>query len=347
MPRVSVIIPNYNHARFLHRRLESVLNQTFTDLEVIFLDDASTDDSLRVFEPFTADPRVRALFNARNSGSTFRQWARGVGEATGELIWIAESDDYADPRLLERLVARLDRHPDVGLAYCQSWQVDGDGNRLCSVLKWTDWLDAQHWRSSFVNDGRDEITRYLIYQNTVPNASAVVFRRSLFEQVGGPDEGFGLCGDWLFWIKLALTSNVAFTAEHLNYWREHSHTVRAGGSRSGLYQAEVYRVLAYVLSRMALPPDVRERVFQHNYEWFMQAVHLRALPGDRRWRITQVAQKVDQRLHRRVLRDSLLRYPRKAYRVLRNIIGTASSSRAHLRRALARGPGRAAQAGRP
>ena len=104
MPVVSVIVPNYNHAQFLPSRLDSILGQTFADFEVIYLDDASTDNSERVIAPFLEDRRIRVIRNTVNSGSAFKQWNRGVREARGEYVWIAEADDSAEPTLLSRLV---------------------------------------------------------------------------------------------------------------------------------------------------------------------------------------------------------------------------------------------------
>ena len=80
MPKVTVIIPNYNHAKFLPKRIESVLGQTYRDLEIIFLDDASTDNSLEIYERYAGDTRLRAIFNASNSGSPFKQWQKGLAE---------------------------------------------------------------------------------------------------------------------------------------------------------------------------------------------------------------------------------------------------------------------------
>jgi len=111
MPKVSVIVPNYNHARYLRQRVDSVLGQTFQDFELILLDDCSTDESRSVLSSYAGNPRVRIEFNEVNSGSTFKQWNKGVRLARGEYVWIAESDDYADPQLLERLVSRLDAEP--------------------------------------------------------------------------------------------------------------------------------------------------------------------------------------------------------------------------------------------
>src|SRR6266404_3431860 len=119
-PKVSVVIPNYNHARFLRRRIESVMNQSFQDFEVILLDDCSTDESRSILSEYAADPRVKIEFNEKNSGSTFKQWNKGVRLARGEYVWIAESDDYADERLLERLVSRLDAEPGAVFCSCRS-----------------------------------------------------------------------------------------------------------------------------------------------------------------------------------------------------------------------------------
>ena len=101
--RSGVIVPNYNHARFLRQRLDSILAQTFQDFELILLDDCSTDESRTILEEYARDPRVRLDFNEVNSGSPFKQWNKGVRFARGKYVWIAESDDYADPRLLEAL----------------------------------------------------------------------------------------------------------------------------------------------------------------------------------------------------------------------------------------------------
>ncbi|HVB58282.1 MAG TPA: glycosyltransferase family 2 protein, partial [Candidatus Acidoferrales bacterium] len=100
MPTVSVIVPNYNHARFLRKRIDSVLQQTFQDFELILLDDCSTDDSRSILSSYAGDPRIRIEFNDANSGSTFKQWNKGVRLARGKYVWIAESDDYAGEKLL-------------------------------------------------------------------------------------------------------------------------------------------------------------------------------------------------------------------------------------------------------
>jgi glycosyltransferase involved in cell wall biosynthesis len=99
--------------RFLRRRIESVLCQTYQDFELILLDDCSSDESRSLLSEYAGDPRVRIEFNEVNSGSPFKQWNKGVRLARGQYVWIAESDDYADKRLLERLVAQLFRSQEL------------------------------------------------------------------------------------------------------------------------------------------------------------------------------------------------------------------------------------------
>lgn len=218
-PKVSVIVPNYNHARYLSERIESILNQTYNDLELIILDDASTDDSHRVLARYHSKPCVRMVVSTTNSGAAFPQWNRGIYLAKGEYVWIAESDDIADPHFLEVLIPLLDENPNVGLGYCQSRIIDENGVHVGDSLGWTRDLHPERWEGDFVNDGKDEVRRYLIHKNTIPNASAVIMRRSVLNQVLPVDTSFQLCGDWLHWGKVLLETDLAYVAEPLNDWR--------------------------------------------------------------------------------------------------------------------------------
>jgi glycosyltransferase involved in cell wall biosynthesis len=218
-PRVSVIVPSYNHSPYLKRRVESILAQTFSDFELILLDDASTDDSLEKLVAHYRHAGVRLMVNTKNSGSAFPQWERGIALAKGEYVWIAESDDSADPIFLERLVQTLDANPRVALAYCQSRLIDKQHRAIGDSRAWTQDLDPHRWSASFFNQGIDEIRNYLVKKNTIPNASAVLCRRSTLLDCLPMDASFRLCGDWLHWGKVLWRSDVAYIAEPLNDWR--------------------------------------------------------------------------------------------------------------------------------
>jgi len=220
-PKVSVIIPNYNHAPFLRKRIESVLAQTYQNLEIIYLDDASSDDSQDVFAAFAGDARIRALLNTTNTGIPGKQWNKGVREARGEYVWIAESDDYADEHFLEVLVRELDAYPTAGLVYCQSWVVNEQDAIVGSHDHHTEDLDRIRWKRNFFNQGKDELINYLLHKNTIPNASAVLFRKRIYEEAGYADEWIRYCGDWLLWVKMLMISDLVFVARPLNYHRRH------------------------------------------------------------------------------------------------------------------------------
>ena len=96
-PLVSVIVPNYNHAPFLDERINSILNQSYDNYELIIMDDMSTDNSVDVINKYKDHEHVsQIIINEKNSGSPFKQWNKGFAKAKGELIWIAESDDACE-----------------------------------------------------------------------------------------------------------------------------------------------------------------------------------------------------------------------------------------------------------
>jgi glycosyltransferase involved in cell wall biosynthesis len=306
VPKVSIIIPNYNHDRFLPKRIQTILDQTFQDFEIIYLDDASSDQSDAAIAPFLSR-FTHLIRNETNSGIPFKQWNTGAKLAQGEYLWIAESDDYADKHFLERLIDILDRHPQVGLAYCQSWGVD-EGDRILQSWKLnTDVLDSERWQQDFVNSGKDECQRYLVYKNTIPNASAALIRRGVYEQVGYAEESLKLCGDWLTWIKILMQSDIAFIASPLNYFRSHEGSVRSGSLKYLVYAEESYRVLDYVLRHCPIPPETANQAYEVMLErWYAGALaHRHEDPNPIHAKIYRLAHRIDPTLKRRLLRKAL------------------------------------------
>ena len=227
-PLISIIIPNYNHSKYLEQRLESVFNQTYSNFEVILLDDCSTDASREILERFAKHEKVsHCVFNGKITGNTFVQWSKGIALAKGEFIWIAESDDFAAPTFLERVVQPLIDDGKVVLSYCQSNRVNELGIITGNWKSHTDNLSIDFFQNDFVINGNQFIGNYLIYKNVIPNASALLIRKSTIEALGGfeiPNE-LRYCGDWLLYFKLALHHKVGFVADSLNNFRYHSESV--------------------------------------------------------------------------------------------------------------------------
>jgi len=296
-PTVSVIIPSYNHARFLDKRISTVLNQTFQDFEIIYLDDASTDDSNLVFAKFAGDPRIRSILNKTNTGNPFKQWNKGIREARGKYIWVAESDDYADETLLETLVNALEKYPTSGIAYCQSWEVD-ENDQILSNYQWvTDEHDSERWKHDFVNNGVDECSQYMVLRNTIPNASAVVFRKSIYEAIGGAPETMKLCGDWLFWCKMALESDVAFVSEPLNFFRKASSKGARGiAGREGLFIEEKFQVIQCISHASRLSEKTLLKTLHRQTYFWMEYTLTKGIPLTRQQSIYRIARGLDRKI---------------------------------------------------
>jgi glycosyltransferase involved in cell wall biosynthesis len=265
MPAITVVIPNYNHARFLDRRIQSVLDQTRGDFELLLLDDRSTDNSLEVFDRYRGDPRVRVILNPVNSGSTFRQWNKGIAEARGRYVWFAESDDHAAPEFLATLTGLLDQSPGVVLAFCESIVVDADDqpsglatdyvDRVMAFEAWD--IDRDLWRRDFLMSGRDYCIRAQGRASTIPNASAVVFRREAYLAVGGADPAMRATGDWLLWGRMMLQGDVAFMARPMNFFRSHAQTTRERFDRLNFVHRESLATRVALVNAMGLTAEER------------------------------------------------------------------------------------------
>jgi glycosyltransferase involved in cell wall biosynthesis len=226
-PNISVIIPNFNHAGFLVQRIDSVLNQTYQDFEVIILDDCSTDNSKEIIESYRHHPKVKCIvYNEVNSGGTFKQWDKGINLAEGEYIWIAESDDYANELFLETLIEAYQTDTNIGLVYCQSKMVDAEGNVTKDLTWWTDDLSKERWNNPFFNIGVNEIQSYLKFKNTIPNASAALIKKKYLIEAMRPNIQLKLCGDWLVWTRILFQANIYYSNKPLNYFRFHANSVR-------------------------------------------------------------------------------------------------------------------------
>jgi len=222
MVRVSVIIPNYNHAVYLRQRIDSVLNQTYKDLELILLDDCSTDGSRDILEEYRNHPAVSHLvLNIVNTGSPFLQWKKGIALARGEWLWIAESDDYADDTFLEKMMAATQRYPQAGLVYCDSRIIDGKDTVTTETfagLK-NKRFQTDRWSHAHINGGVQEIESYLLPAGTINNTSAVLFKQSVIKQADLFDTNFRYIGDKYAFIKVLALADVAYVPEALNYYR--------------------------------------------------------------------------------------------------------------------------------
>ena len=271
MATVTVIVPNYNHYPYLRKRLESIENQTYKDVEVLLLDDASTDDSGALLASFAErHSHWRYVPAQRNSGSPFAQWNKGVAMAQGRYIWIAESDDYAEPTLLEKLVPLLENNPQVGIAYGQSYLVNEQGEVLNSYEENLRFIyKTERWQRAFVENGKVANRNWLLFHNPIPNASGVLMRKAAYEAAGKADDTMRLNGDWLHYAKILSEYDLAFIPEHLNYFRVHLKSQREKARANGKVYREILKINDYIRSRDPQAGEAADAALRKVGDWWI------------------------------------------------------------------------------
>lgn len=270
-PKVSVIVPNYNHARFLKERLDSIYNQTYTNYEVILLDDCSSDNSRDILKKYAEEhDNTRCIFNEKNGGKVFLQWEKGIEEATGELIWIAESDDYCDNDFLEKMV-ELFRYESTMLAFSRSDFVQ-DGKRIWTIEEYLCDIAEIDWNKNFTMSAYD-ITRIAFSRkNIIPNVSSAVFRNvhQVSTIVKEYWERFKLSGDWIFYLELIRGGCISYTVETTNYYRVHKESTSLNVQKTEAYYREYYDVSQYIAQNY----KVENGIWEKNLEFLKEKAKL-------------------------------------------------------------------------
>lgn len=251
-PRVSVVLPNYNHVAFIQQRIESILNQTYQDFELIVLDDCSTDNSRDVIENYRGNPHVsHIVFNVENGGSVFRQWIKGVGLAKGEWIWIAESDDVADPLFLEKMMAAANLYSSAGLVYSHLRWIDAEGNVLG--------LDDAAGGARFYT-GDEFAVQKLLYSTTIYNVSSCIFKKDAFMQLNRSFfETMKCSGDYGFYLQMTQVTDVLEVMDVLTDYRQHKANTSIKLMKDGTSLEEDLRVLDFICDRYRIPPSKYSR----------------------------------------------------------------------------------------
>jgi len=206
MATVAVIIPSYNHGRFLRACLDSVIAQTFTDWELLLMDDGSTDDSVAVAQEYAArDSRIRVEVNETNLGTYGTE--QKCLEATESLyVAVMNSDDFWHPEKLARQVVALEADPTASFCYVLGWKADEKG-----VVDHKEDVHAD-WPTTPSQD----LLPYLLKENRIL-ASGVLFRRKGLRF----DTSCRYSGDHVALLEASLRGSAACVPERLTYWRIH------------------------------------------------------------------------------------------------------------------------------
>lgn len=234
MPTISVIIPAYNAERTILETIASVQQQTFSELEVIVVDDGSTDRTLELIRS-VKDERLK-IFSYENGGVCVAR-NRGISHATGEFIAFLDADDLWTSDKLEAQLAALQQHPEAGVAY-----------------SWTYFMDEQGASSSPSESKFFEGNVYaeLLVGDFIYTASNPLIRSQAIESVGNFDTTLKTCEDWDYWLRLAARWHFVVVSKHQIFYR------RASGSLSS--KVEVMKeasLIALEKAYLAAPPELQ------------------------------------------------------------------------------------------
>ena len=246
MPEVSVIIPSYNCAKYLTDAVDSVLNQTFRDYEVLVIDDGSTDDTEAVMSRYGEPVRY---FHQPNSGVANAR-NRGINESHGRYVAFLDADDTWRQDKLEAQVTALRKNPHYQACYTAFAVVSSDLRPLCIT------------RSRRHGGALEDL---LLRGNAIATPSTVVLSRSLFEAVGRFDPSLSQCADWDMWVRIARRTEFLYLDLPLATYRQHGANMSRDAS---LLERDSMRVLDKGFAMPCLGDSITKRrraAFARNY----------------------------------------------------------------------------------
>ncbi|WP_408873111.1 glycoside hydrolase family 99-like domain-containing protein [Gluconobacter roseus] len=261
VPKISVVVPSHNYARYMSSRLSSIFAQTVPVLEVIVLDDASDDNSLEIARQTARDwdRDITCIENTVASGSVFRQWHKALKVARGDWIWIAEADDFCEPDFLQNIMDGIKDNPSVVMAFTDSRAVDENGSPIFASYR------AYYAESAGLlleNDshftGESFLRGCLSERNLVLNVSSALFRKeSLLTAIKTCQKDLQIlrvAGDWRIYLELLSQKNaeVIYIAKPLNIHRRHADSATHTLNRRN-HVEEITYMHGLIASRLALP----------------------------------------------------------------------------------------------
>ncbi len=237
---VSIIVASYNHAEYLRERMDSLVNQTYKNIEILVIDDCSTDGSIEILRQYKSNKKV-SLIERETNGGWVAVSNQGVELAKGEFIIFANCDDVCAPEIIESLVAALKNNPTAGISFCRSMLIDSHGNSLG--------FDFDQRENEFrlrcsdnVLLSDSEMAKFLLHSCVIPNLSAALFRKDVYLSCGGLKNQYRVCADWELFFNMAKKFNFYYVSRPLNYFRQHEASIRSS-TKERLYLVEIFEII--------------------------------------------------------------------------------------------------------
>ncbi|MEH2035521.1 glycosyltransferase family 2 protein [Nostoc sp.] len=257
-PQISVIIPTYNADRTILETIASVQQQTFSDFELIVINDGSTDRTLELLNS-VADPRIK-IFSYSNGGLPVAR-NRGISQANGEFISFLDADDLWTPDKLEAQLAALQKHPEAGVAYSWSYYMDEKGESI---------------HSSNTVSFEGNVYANLLVGNFLESGSNPLISKQAIDSVGEFDSTLASCEDWEYWLRLAARWPFVVVPKQQILYRQTS-----GAMSSKIEVMEKYHLIVIERAFASAPLELRSLKYQSlaNVYQFLAHLCLTRLPG--------------------------------------------------------------------
>jgi glycosyltransferase involved in cell wall biosynthesis len=224
-PDISVIFTSYNHIEFLEQAIEGLINQTYTNFELIIVDDCSTDGSQEILKKYNNDKRVKLHLLENNSGSYVNASNYGFAYASGEYVIFAQCDDFPEKNQLFELLKYARIHKDAAVVFSSSNLID-ENNKLilCDFDIRTEKFKKFHNTNSVIIS--KDMNEYLLNSCIIPNLSAALIKKSIFEEFNYFSNKYFVLADWDLWLKISTKYDFYYLRQPLNNFRQHSTTIR-------------------------------------------------------------------------------------------------------------------------
>jgi GT2 family glycosyltransferase len=286
MPRVSVCLPNLNTRFYLPERLQTIFAQTFTDWELVVVDNHSDDGAWEYFGSEAArEPRMR-ISQAPREGM-YANWNNTIRLACGEYIYIATSDDTMAPDCLEHMVRALDKNPDCAIAHCCLETLDGAGALIPNAWEnafitqfFGAWMDRAHIRLA-PHDGLLYCAERCVYTSI----TQLLIRRSLFDKIGLFRTDLGSEGDWEWEMRASLLANTLHVPQFLATWRIHPEqaTKRDRAASAAWHAAVDHMIRLAVDAACRIQPDLTRVLDMRKMTSFARRNQIRAALKETDW----------------------------------------------------------------
>jgi len=258
-PLVSVVFTSYNHIEYLEQALDSIVNQTYKKIELIIVDDCSTDGSQDILKSYAAKfSEIKLHLLEKNTGSYVKASNYGAKYALGDFIIFAQCDDFSAPTQIENLVKAFIENPEVGVVYSRSNLVDKNGHVYLNDYV----IREKSFKKKCVNDtiiSGPEMRGFLSYSCVIPNLSAALIQKKLYVESGGLSEKYLMAADWAFWLEISERTSFYYLSEPLNNFRQHETTIRSQ-VKIAKQILEIYKVFYAHLSKYKLTNRERWKI---------------------------------------------------------------------------------------